>query len=59
MNSTSLEPCFVENIPIHVESVEYHIDFEQHIDFGDIKGGVDHKTLFPIANKGKCEVALK
>ncbi|XP_048520745.1 hydrocephalus-inducing protein homolog isoform X1 [Dendroctonus ponderosae] len=59
VNSTSLEPCFIENLPIHVESVEYNIEFDHHIDFGDIKGGVDHKTLFAISNKGKCEIALK
>ncbi|XP_050309669.1 hydrocephalus-inducing protein homolog isoform X2 [Anthonomus grandis grandis] len=58
VNSTTIEPCFVDNIVIHADSVEYNLDLDDHIDYGDIKGGVEYKNHFSIFNRGKCDIAL-
>ncbi|KAL1497016.1 hypothetical protein ABEB36_008047 [Hypothenemus hampei] len=59
VNCLNCEPCFIENLAIQADSIEYNLEVEDHLDYGEIKTGVDYKRHFAILNKGKCEIALK
>ncbi|KAF7287159.1 hypothetical protein GWI33_002530 [Rhynchophorus ferrugineus] len=56
VNNENPEPFCVETILVHGDSVEYILEFKDLIDYGEVKGGIEHKYDFTIANKGKCEV---
>lgn len=59
VNCSSTEPCLIETIGFHADSVNFNLDLSRHIEFGEVKGGVDNKITYTIANKGKHEVLVK
>lgn len=59
VNCSSTEPCLIETVGFHADSVDYNLDLLRHIEYGEVKGGVEGKTTYAIANKGKHEVLIK
>ncbi|XP_074027129.1 hydrocephalus-inducing protein homolog isoform X2 [Leptinotarsa decemlineata] len=58
LHHSEIIPLQVDSIALQSEALEYIIEYQNHIDLGNMKGKTNYKIPFHLVNKGKCNVNI-